>query len=268
MLKKNCILFLLLVLSSEKIISQIRMGVVGGTELTTNTLNNVEIGVINPSIPCFCGVKKIQTKPALLYSAGFTIDYTFSDEFSISAKTLFGKKGWNENVHYSDFNAGNAAVTYDSKDKYRFSYFELPIYFVFSSSLGNEGAVFHAGFGGFINFALQGKYEFHLLHSQNITESSGAITDQAEEDGLYFLKDSSSLIAVNSLQKKLTNYSANFLDIGVSALLSLELENNIHFDLSVFDGLKNILTSGFYPYPRTNRSIGIGLSVGYYFMKK
>ena len=93
------------------------------------------------------------------------------------------------------------------------------------------------------------------------------MTKNAFEDGVPVLKDSLALIAVNPLQKRLTNYSANFIDLGISVLLNMEFENNLHVDLSLFNGLKNILTNGFYPYPRTNRSIGLGLSVGYYFNK-
>ena len=266
--KKNILVALLLIFFSEKIIAQVKMGIVAGPLFTTNTLHNVETGVINPAIPCFCGVKQEQVKPVVFYSAGFTLDYSFSDEFSISAKTLFAVKGWNETVHYADFNTGADAVTYDSKDRFRFNYFEAPLYFVFSSSLGNEGAVFRAGLGGYVDAALQGKYEFHLLHSQNVVENSGSLTENAFEDGLPVLKDSSNLIAINGLQKKLTKYSANSLDIGVSVLLGVETGNGFHYDLSLFNGLKNILTTGFYPYPRTNRFIGISISAGYYFNKK
>jgi hypothetical protein len=266
--KKIIPIILLLAFFSEKIIAQVKMGVVAGPLFTTNTLHNAESGIINPAMPCFCGIKKEQTKPALLYSVGFTLDYSFSDEISISAKTLFAVKGWNESVHYADFNPGATAVTYDSKDKYRFDYFEAPVYLVFSSSLGNEGAVFRAGIGGYVDVALQGKYEFHLLHAQNVVENSGALTDNAAIDGLPVLRDSSNLIAINNLQRKVTPYSANSLDLGVSFLLGIEMGNGFHYDLSLFNGLKNILTTGFYPYPRTNRSVGISISAGYYFNKK
>ncbi|HLY72008.1 MAG TPA: outer membrane beta-barrel protein [Puia sp.] len=266
--KKIIPIILLLAFFSEKIIAQVKMGIVAGPLFTSNTLNNAQSGVINPAIPCFCGIKKEQTKPVFLYSAGFGIDYSFSEEFSISAKTLFALKGWNENVHYADFNSGSSAVRYDAKDSYRFSYFEAPVYFVFSSSLGSKGAVFHAGIGGYADVALQGKYAFHLLNAQNLVEHSGALTHNASEDGLPLLKDSSNLIAVNNLQRKVTPYGANALDVGLSVLLGIENENGFHYDLSFFNGLKNILTTGFYPYPRTNRSMGISISAGYYFNKK
>lgn len=267
MLSKKGIILLLLVLCCQRMVSQVKMGVIAGPSVTGNTLNNVQIGVINPSAPCFCGVKLVQSEQAILYSAGFTLDYKLSDEFFIVAKALFGAKGWNEKVHYADFNPGSSAVTYDSKDKYRFHYFEVPLYFMFSASIGNKGARFNAGIGGYIDFELQGKYSFHLVRSQNITGASGYLTENAFEDGVPVLKDSQALIAVNPLQKKLTNYGANFIDMGISALVSLEFENNLHVDLSFLSGLKNILTNGFYPFPRTNRSIGLGLSVGYYFNK-
>ena len=163
MLNKKGVILLLLIFSFQRIISQVRMGVIAGPNVTGNTLNNVQIGVINPSVPCFCGVKQVHTEPAILYSAGFTLDYKLSDEFFIAAKALFGAKGWNEKVHYADFNPGTSAVTYDSKDKYRFHYFEVPLYFMFSTSLGKKGTQFNAGIGGFVDFELQGKYSFHLF---------------------------------------------------------------------------------------------------------
>jgi len=258
---------LMLLLSFESIYAQIRMGVVAGPDLTTNTLNHVEIGVINPAVPCFCGVKYVDTKPAILYSAGFTLEYALSSAFSISAKTLFAANGWNQNVHYADFNPGTTAVTYDSKDKYRFNYFEVPLYFVFNSSLGKQGAAFHAGLGGFVAIALAGKYEFRLLGSQNITAGAGALTGHAIEDGLAVLTDSSNLIAINNLQRKLTNLSANGLNLGASGFLSVEMDNGFHYDLSFSAGFRNVLTGGFYPYPRQNRLIGLGFSMGYYFNK-
>ena len=266
--KKYILIVLLFIFFSGNIIAQLRMGFTAGTLFTTNTLNHAEIGVINQSIPCFCGVKQVETKPVLLYSAGFTVDFVLSDEFFISTKALFAAKGWNEKTHYADFNPGSTAVVYDSKDKYRLNYFELPIYFVFSSALGSKDAKFNIGFGGYVDFALAGKYQFHLLGSQNITNSSGALTDNASEDGLIVLKDSSNLIAINSLQNKTTNYRANSFDIGASVLLGIELGNGIHYDLSLFNSFRNVITGGFYPYPRTNRFIGIGLSVGYFIDKK
>jgi hypothetical protein len=266
--KQRLLFFLLFFLSFNSIMGQIRMGIIAGPAFTTNTLNNVQIGVINPSIPCFCGVKQIATKPTLTYSAGFTLDYAFSDQFSIYTKTLFSVKGWNENVRYTDFNSGNAQVSYDSKDKYRFNYFEVPIYFVFSSSLGNEGVVFHVGFGGYLDVAMAGKYQFHLTGAKNIIDNSGTLTENAFEDGLPVLRDSSNFIAISSLQQKLTNYHANSLDIGASALLAVEMGNGFHYDLSFLNGFRNVLTNGFYPYPRTNRIIAMEISAGYYFGKK
>jgi hypothetical protein len=263
----NQALALIFLLFCENGYAQIRMGVIAGPDIVTNTLNNVEIGVINPAAPCFCGVKHLGTRPVILYSAGFTAEYLLSSAFSISTKTLFAAKGWNENIHYADFNPGTSAVTYDSKDKYRFNYFEVPLYFVFNSSLGNRGAVFHVGLGGFAAFALAGKYEFHLLGSQNITAGSGTLTDHAIEDGLPVLTDSSNLIAVNNLQRKLTNFSANGLNLGASGFLGIEMDNGFHYDLSFSAGFRNILTGGFYPYPRVNRLIGLGISAGYYFNK-
>ena len=161
--KKYILIVLLFIFFSGNIIAQLRMGFTAGTLFTTNTLNHAEIGVINQSIPCFCGVKQVETKPVLLYSAGFTVDYVLSDQFFISTKALFTAKGWNEKTHYADFNSGNAAVVYDSKDKYRLNYFDLPVYFVFSSALGSKDARFNIGFGGYVDFALSGKYQFHFV---------------------------------------------------------------------------------------------------------
>jgi hypothetical protein len=276
MLTNRSILLIILtgVLFPDLLTAQLRMGLLAGPSLTTNTLNHVVTGVIHndtkDSSLCFCGVKEEKTRASVSYSAGFTIDYTISDEFSISVRTLFATKGWNEKVYYHDFNPGDSAVTFDSYDKYRFWYIELPLYFIFTAPLGKKDLLFHAGFGGYVDFALAGKYEFHVVDKSHATARvpDSILTAEASEDGLANLMDSATLIAISRLQRKYSGYSANSMDIGVTALLGIEMGNGLHVDLTINSGLKNVLTGSFYAYQRTNRFVGMALSIGYYINKK
>jgi hypothetical protein len=263
-MRKFIVIVLLFILRSEKAASQFRMGVIASPLITTNTLNNTEIGEINDSSEClYCGIKRVKTNPSFSYSVGFTMDYILSEEFYVSAKTIFAWKGWNERVHYTDFYPTNTATFYYSKDKYRFKYLEFPVSLVFSPSIGNKNNKFLLGMGGYINFALQGTYHFHLV--KDTLYNPGRIDEEGLPDAI---NDSSASIAINSLQKKWIPFSANSIDIGATFLMGIELGDKIHFELTFSDGLRNIITSGFYPYLRTNRMIGLGLNVGYYIDSK
>jgi hypothetical protein len=206
-----------------------------------------------------CGIESMQVKHAILYSAGVVVDYTFSKEFFISAKTQFSVKGWNERKSYFDFPDSNAY--YYSKDKYRFNYFEVPVYFVFSTYPGNKLNQLLLGIGGYVDIALSGIYKFHLIQSSRNYDSLANL--QGNPFGLPLaenLQDSSALISVSSPSKGAL-FNSNTVNVGISFLAGMKFEGVGRFDFTFSYGLSDVLTG---ISQRSNHLINIGFNLYYY----
>jgi hypothetical protein len=237
-----------------KIFSQFSIGLTASPLFSTNSLNSPTTGVISG---CgVCGIKNIQTKGVVLYSAGFVVDYKFSKEFFISAKTQFSAKGWNEKTQY--FNFPDSTAYYYSKDKYRFNYFEVPLYFVFSTYPGNNLNQLLLGVGGYVDIALSGIYKFHLIKSSPEFDS----LTNLQGNTVGNLQDSSALIAVSSPRSGAL-FNSNTLNAGLTFLAGMKFEGIGRFDVTVSYGLNDILTG---ISQRSNHLINIGINL-YYFIK-
>ena len=130
---------------------------------------DIEIGVLGGlNISTLYGFDEANTKSRVGANLGLSVDYYFSDQFSLRVKFLYDSKGGEEEEYYDYFN--KATTSSEIKGVYRLNYLSIPI--MANLHFGGASKNFNLNFGPYLAFLLSanGSYEEKYIVSGNVSE--------------------------------------------------------------------------------------------------
>jgi Outer membrane protein beta-barrel domain len=197
--------------------SKIKFGILGGVNFHNLTGKDL-------------AGEKLNSKGIFGFHAGINAQIPIVPEFYFQPGLLFSTKG--SEIQNTGFNS-----------KIKLSYLELPLNFVYKSSLGN--GYFMLGFGPYVGYGINGKVTNTIASAENTAD----------------IKFKNSI----ELNDPLTDYYLRALDIGGNIFVGYEMTNGIFVQLNTQYGMVNIS-----PDDKRNptsessiKNVGFGLSIGY-----